>query len=341
MNPRNLNQEKAKDGSGDHGDMRTPVISTTDPECEIDLPEAEDFVEGGVELSPLLSGNDAFSPPPTRSLLLLEEGQIEGFWPSGPGMKALFLDYDGTLREFEDRPEQAVPTAELRQLLQAMNDREDYMPYIVSGRNASFLEEHFGEFSRFTLVAEHGFQIWRPEARTWALWDGTTNHDVWKAALRPEISRIVGEMPGSHLEEKASSLVWHYREVADQAKAEAKSIAVVSRLCKLVEAGNVTEQVRISHGHKIVEASYQKVRKGPVMRKLCEEKALFGEPYVGVLTAGDDVSDESMFENAPSDCLTIKVGPAKTSARCRVDTPAELRSFLWKLLKRGVATESS
>ena len=28
--------------------------------------------------------------------------------------KALFLDYDGTLREFEDRPEQAVPTAELR-----------------------------------------------------------------------------------------------------------------------------------------------------------------------------------------------------------------------------------
>jgi len=304
------------------------------------LPEDEDFVEGGVELSPPRDGighrasDTSRSPPPTRPLRHLEERQLEEFWPSTNGLKALFLDYDGTLREFEARPEQAVPTTEIRELLTAINAREDFVPHIISGRNASFLEAHFGGFSRFTLVAEHGFQIWRADSQSWALWDGTTNHETWKCAIRSEMANFVGETPGSHLEEKASSLVWHYREVNSDVKAEEKALAVIARLGRLVEDGCLSD-VRISHGHKIVEASYQKVRKGPVMRKLCEEKALFGEPYVGVLTAGDDVSDESMFDAAASDYLTIKVGAAETSARFRVESPADLRAFLWKLVRRG------
>jgi len=305
----------------------------------VNLPEDEDFVEGGVELSPscdnIMRLNDEVGgAPPTRPLLQIEEKLLEEFWPSGYGLKALFLDYDGTLREFEARPELAVPTEEIRELLAAIDARMDFAPHIISGRNASFLEAYFAEYPRFTLVAEHGFQIWRPETRSWALWDGTTNHEIWKSVIRGAMVEAVNEMPGSHLEEKASCLVWHFREVNNQTKAEEKAPAFIAKLGKMVEDGNLTD-VRISHGHKIVEASYQKVRKGPVMRKLCEDKALFGEPFVGVLTAGDDVSDESMFDAAPSDCLTIKVGPAETSARYRVETPAELRDFLRKILQRG------
>jgi len=344
-NPRYPKQAN-RDGSGEHSvpesASRTPIMSTTDPDCEIDLPEDEDFVEGGVELSPpKMSAEDLLDrlQPATRPLAQLEERQLEDFWPSSDGLKALFLDYDGTLREFEAKPELAVPTEELRNLLSAINARQDFVPHIISGRNASFLEAHFGGYSRFTLVAEHGFQIWRPETKSWAFWDGTTDHELWKSAIRSEMATFVNEMPGSHLEEKASCLVWHYREVSNQTKAEDKAITVIARLAKLVEEGNLTD-VRISHGHKIVEASYQKVRKGPVMRKLCEEKALFGEPFIGVLTAGDDVSDESMFDAAASDYLTIKVGAAKTSARCRVDGPADLREFLWKLVRRGTGVQA-
>jgi trehalose 6-phosphate synthase/phosphatase len=300
------------------------------------LPEG-DFVEGGVELSPekvdnpldmLIAGFGS-----TRPLLQLEEMQLEEFWPSGPGLKAVFLDYDGTLREFENKPEWAVPTDEIIQLLTAINDRADFVPHIISGRDATFLETHFGHLSRFTLVAEHGFQIWRAGHHAWELSDGTINHETWKAGIRSEMSKIVHETPGSHLEEKASCLVWHYREVSDQTKAEDKAISVITSLQRLVEDGNISD-VRISHGNKIVEASFKKVRKGPIMRKLCEEKSLFGEPYVGVLTAGDDVSDESMFDAAPSDYLTVKVGQAETSARYRAEHPEELRRFLWRLLER-------
>lgn len=340
----NTRPEKQKPRDGYSGEpfpsaASTPQLRNTGVDCEVDLPEEEDFVEGGVELSPSRDGiilpSEARPAPPTRPVAQLEDRMLDEFWPSGrDGQKALFLDYDGTLREFEARPELAVPTPEIRQLLEAIEARDDIVPHIISGRNASFLEEHFGHYPRFTLVAEHGFQIWRPQTQSWALWDGTTNHDIWKSAIRSVMVEFVNDMPGSHLEEKASSLVWHYREVSDQVKASEKAVSVIARLARLVEDGNLTD-VRISHGHKIVEASYQKVRKGPVMRKLCEDKALFGEPFVGVLTAGDDVSDESMFESAPSDCLTIKVGQADTSARHRVDNPSELRAFLWRLLHRG------
>lgn len=306
-----------------------------------DLPDDEFFVEGGIELSPpreVGDGLDSTSGRPplqTRPLAQLEERQLDEFWPRGSGPKALFLDYDGTLREFEARPELAVPTQEIKDLLDAINAREDLAPHIISGRNASFLGTHFGHLHRFTLVAEHGFQIRRPgEDPSWALLDGTTNHEIWKSSIRSEISRFLSDVPGSHLEEKASSLVWHYREVSDQAKAADQADDLIGRLTRLVEDGKI-EGVRISHGHKIVEASYQKARKGLVMRKLCEEKAIFGEAYEGVLVAGDDVTDESMFDAAPRDYLTIKVGSGETSAIYRVDSPQLLRAFLWKILRPG------
>lgn len=351
-NPRPAKME-VKDSSGEEKEatstpvvpvVRTPQMSTTDPECEVIMPEDEEFLEGGVELSPPrrgeMLGEVHLPPPATRPLSALEDCQLEEFWPSGTGLKALFLDYDGTLREFEARPEMATPTPELRELLTALNAREDFAPHIISGRNASFLEAHFQDYPRFTLVAEHGFQIWKPDVRAWVTPDDTTDQEMWKSEIRRGMTQSVNEMPGSHLEEKASSLVWHYREVANMRKAEEKADEVVTKLGKLVEDGNLTD-VRISRGHKIVEASYQKVRKGPVMRKMCEEKAIFGEPFVGVLTAGDDVGDESMFDAAPSDYLTIKVGEAETSARCRVANPAELRAFLWRLLRRSAGTGSS
>lgn len=323
---------------------RTPVLRNTEPRFDMeDVLPGEDFVEGGVELSPPGSpefpGHDGGASPEqlTRPLAQLEEKDLAEFWPDALP-KALFLDYDGTMREFEDRPEMATPTPEIQQLLQLMEEREDIFPHIISGRPASFLDEHFGYLSTFTLVAEHGFQIRRSGSSSWAYVDGTTNHDLWKAAIRADMDRFVQCLPGSHLEEKASCLVWHYREVKDQVRAEAEALDAVESLSALVSACDLGD-VRVSKGHKIVEASYRKVQKGPVMRKLCEERSLFGEPYAGVLTAGDDVSDESMFDAAAGDYLTIKVGHAATKARFRVDSPQELRRFLASLLHRGPPSE--
>lgn len=322
---------------------RTPVPRNTEPSFQTDL-ETEDFVQGGIELPPVptvgederrLSGDEETPAFPTRPLPSLGDRTLEEFWPIGEGSRALFLDYDGTLREFEARPELATPTREIEELLNAINAREDIVPHIISGRDARFLETYFGSLNRFTLIAEHGFQIWRPGCEGWELWDHPDgldkDHEDWKVTVRSAMTEFVHTTPGSHIEEKASSLVWHYREVSNEALAEAAATNAMEQLDKLKEKHQI-QKIRISHGHKVVEVSYRKVRKGPVMRRICEEKAVFGEPFLSVFVAGDDTSDESMFDIAPHDFLTVKVGPALTHAKFRVNSPEDLRRFLWQLI---------
>mmetsp|Transcript_13248 Transcript_13248/g.41828 ORF Transcript_13248/g.41828 Transcript_13248/m.41828 type:complete len:400 (+) Transcript_13248:71-1270(+) len=318
--------------------QRCPGAST----AEADLRTEGEFVTGGVELPPAPekgdgepgAGDESAPDFCTRPLPPLADRQLEEFWPPGEGSRALFLDYDGTLREFEARPELATPTPEIDELLRAINARSDFSPHIISGRDASFLGTYFGHLNNFTLIAEHGFQIWRPGAPGWKLWehpDGLDkDHDDWKEVVRAEMAEFVRSTPGSHVEEKASSLVWHYREVADSALGEEAAGRAMERL-ELVRERNNIGKIRISNGHKVVEVSYRKVRKGPVMRRICEEKAIFGTPFLSVFVAGDDTSDESMFDIAPDDFLTVKVGPALTHAKFRVDSPAQLREFLRQL----------
>jgi trehalose 6-phosphate synthase/phosphatase len=256
------------------------------------------------------------------------------------------LDYDGTLREFEPQPEDAVPTPEIMELLTRLNEAEDLVPHIISGRDTGFLETHFGALSRFTLVAERGYQIRRPYVADslgggWELCDlsgggqdGEVLAEVWRAAVRGEIAAsVAAAVPGSRIEEKASSLVWHYRAATtEETYAEAMALNLLERL-ELLRSSKCWDQLlQISPGDKMVEVSCRTGRKGPVMRRLCEEKSLFGEPFAAVLVAGDDRSDESMFDIAPQDFLTIKVGSAVTHARFRVDSPGHLRDFLWQLL---------
>ncbi|CAJ1350927.1 unnamed protein product, partial [Effrenium voratum] len=145
---------------------KSPPLTSTLPH------DAEEFLEGGEELSPLKADSQE-SLQLTQPLSSLNPEAVLEFWPSNEMQKALFLDYDGTLREFEARPDLAVPTPELMRLLQALNDRQDIRPFIVSGRDADFLAQHFAGLNGFTLIAEHGYHISPPTdgkcQRTWEL----------------------------------------------------------------------------------------------------------------------------------------------------------------------------
>jgi trehalose 6-phosphate phosphatase len=52
-------------------------------------------------------------------------------------------------------------------------------------------------------------------------------------------------------------------------------------------------------------------------------------PDYGIaVCAGDDLTDESMFELTLPRLITIKVGPGPTQARFRIPDPATFRQFL-------------
>ena len=74
----------------------------------------------------------------------------------------------------------------------------------------------------------------------------------------------------------------------------------------------------------MVEVTAAENNKGAAVASVLEQN----EDYELALSAGDDLTDESMFELNRPRLLTIKVGVGTTLARFRVPDPAAFREFL-------------
>jgi trehalose 6-phosphate synthase/phosphatase len=234
-----------------------------------------------------------------------------------PGKRmAIFVDYDGTLRELEMEPSAACPTEELLQLLARLRKRPDVEVTIISGRRADDLEAWLGGCG-FGLVAEHGARLRRPGSDVWERLDRNVSY-AWKAEVTRVLRAYEQSTPGSFIEEKQTGVVWHYRK-ADPAFGEWKA----KQLFEELEAVTSNQALEVRHGKKIVEVAATQVNKGAAVMRLLEDRR-----YDLVVTAGDDLTDESMFRLDVENLVSIKVGPGVTSARYRVRSPVELRDLL-------------
>lgn len=229
--------------------------------------------------------------------------------------KALFLDYDGSLREFVDIPSQAVPSPELISILDKFNERDDLDIYIVSGRNTEFLQKHFGHYN-FTLIGEHGY-FYREPGEDWKTLIGEIDL-TWKKELIEIFNLYSRSTPGSNVEEKTSSIVWHYRR-SDPEFGSWKARELIGDLTEAIS----NLPVEIHHGKKIVEVSSQHVNKGIAVARFRNNRS-----YETVLCAGDDKTDETMFHFEDESIITIKIGQAETDANYRVSTTSRFRKLL-------------
>lgn len=249
---------------------------------------------------------------------------------------ALFLDYDGTLREFEARPDQATPTPDLLDLLERLNRCEGLLVHIISGRDAKFMYKHFGKYNHMVLIAEHQRLLVR-RFQVWGAGSLDRHEQVWRSIVQNVFSQGIAELPGSEIEEKPSALVWHYRAVADDGLASELALKMMVQLSQLQEEHGL----QVTRGHKTMEVSKRSMSKGDVMKGIIASRKEEGKPFGAVLIAGDGLADESMFEAAEPEFLTIKVGRDSTRAAYCVESPAELRMRLWQLVPAEAASGSS
>ena len=222
---------------------------------------------------------------------------------------ALALDYDGTLRSFVSHPDDAVPDVDLCPLLSSIAKHPLIDVAVVSGRPAEFLEKHFAGLG-ITLVAEHGYRWLRPDTKHWALVHEHIDTD-WKADVLPHLEQAVRLTPGSHMEEKQSSIVWHYRR-ADPEFGLWRARGLLDELTDVT----ASLPVAVHHGKKIVEVASQLVNKGQAVKALVND----WQPSV-LLAAGDDQTDETMFalELDSLEFITVNVGNGPTRAERRTN----------------------
>ena len=193
---------------------------------------------------------------------------------------------------------------------------------IVSGRDASTLEAWLGD-TGVELVAEHGGMRFDAETRQWQAAEEAYSED-WKLQLRPIFEVFVDRTPGSMLEEKGAALVWHFRR-ADPDMGALRA----AELTDALEGQIANTPLHILHGHKVVEVKPSGVSKGKAIQPW-----LIAEPSADfILTAGDDVTDEALFEAVGDRGYTVKVGvPGRSKAKFYVNSPFEMRSLLSSFL---------
>ena len=135
------------------------------------------------------------------------------------------------------------------------------------------------------------------------------------------LQHFVDRTPGSFVEEKEYSLVWHYR-MSDPEFGDWLANELVATLEELL----TETELRAVRGHKTVEVRLSWANKGEAVSRM---EALWPADFR--LGIGDDRTDEELFERLPQDAWTNHVGEGPSLARFRLDSPAGVRRLLGEL----------
>ena len=234
--------------------------------------------------------------------------------------RLIFLDYDGTLVGFNENPDDSKPDQELIEILERLTKDKKNHIVIISGRGRQFLEEWMKPYS-LDIVAEHGVWIKRmgKPFKTFIKINAS-----WKKEILSLLERYVNRTPGSFVEEKDYSLVWHYRKV-ETGLGEVRTRELTSHL-KYMTAN---ENLEVLEGDMIVEIKNSEINKGKAAQKLME---IYPEADF-LLALGDDFTDEDTFKAMPEEAYTIKVGTSASEAKFSVNSYKEVRKLLNEIIK--------
>lgn len=228
--------------------------------------------------------------------------------------KILFLDFDGTLVDFNDDPELVAPDPELYNTIDKLNAKNCEL-VIISGRDKDFLHTHFGD-KEVTLIAEHG--LWLKEKNgDWGITENVNKN--WMSSIRPVLESFVDRTPGTFIEEKNYSLAWHYRKSDPQLGGQR-----ANELSSVVKDLTSNHDLSVLNGNKVIEIKNSGVNKGRAATKQLKEK------YDFIFAIGDDWTDEYMFRELPDETFTVKVGLQKTDADYFVDDTEQVKHLLEK-----------
>jgi trehalose 6-phosphate synthase/phosphatase len=216
--------------------------------------------------------------------------------------RIFFFDYDGTLVPIVRDPSEAIITKEVKDLVADLAKTDTVV--IISGRDRKFLEGVLGDLP-VHLVAEHGALIRTKGHTEWVL--NPAYKEDWKDSIRAILDLYVKRCPGAFVEEKETSLAWHFRTADDQEYALRRAQELAWQLKSFIEP---ELNLQIIEGNMVIEVKKTAFNKGTSANGFLEQ----GD-YDFILAMGDDTTDEDMFSALPTSAYTIKVGDALSVAK--------------------------
>lgn len=269
----------------------------------------------------LNSAVETRSHQPDDEPLPLEQPQLVSAFTQAQS-RLVLLDYDGTLAPFAALPQSAVPTSNLIDLLERLGQDQHSIVALVSGRSRADLEKWFGNVPNLWLAAEHGAVLRSPVSEDWEQ-PHFSAADDWKQRVYPILEHFVDRTPGSFIEEKEFSLVWHYR-MADLEFGDWLANDLVANLDHML----ADSPLKAVKGQKTVEVKLLWANKGQVYLRLLQTDRKFDF----IMAAGDDATDEDLFGQLPESAWTIHIGRNRSRAKFYLPNPEEMVTLLTEVV---------
>lgn len=235
----------------------------------------------------------------------------------------LLLDYDGTLTPIVERPELAILSPDMKELLKRVS--QHYTLGIISGRSLAGVKRLVG-LEGIYYAGNHGFEIIGP---------GIELVKPEAEYARPTLVKLceklqgkLGDIDGVIVENKGATASVHYRLVAEEKFERLKNIFE-----EIVRPYIDSGVVRVTHGKKVFEIRPNvEWDKGKAVRWICgvvDPKGELAPVYVG-----DDQTDEDAFLALEEKGVTVLVseGPIESYAKYFVKNVGDVKTFFEKLI---------
>jgi len=226
---------------------------------------------------------------------------------------ALFLDVDGTLIDFAERPDAIVVCARLRAALERIFQRNGGALALISGRPLADLDRLF-EPAQYPAAGQHGLERRGHRGRVTRV-----------AGLASRVSQAAQDilaqahgLAGVIVEHKGLSVAIHYRGAP-----QLRDWVARATRAQLLRLG---DEFRLIEGNMVSEIGLSGKDKGAAIAEFMREP-----PFVGRLPVfvGDDATDEDGFAVVDAfHGLSVKVGPGPSLARWRASGTERVRRWL-------------
>lgn len=188
---------------------------------------------------------------------------------------SLYLDLDGTLVEFADRPSAIAVSHELRELLKALNHRLEGRLAIVSGRGIADLDGHLALVG-IAFAGSHGLERRRADGRASAPEPLESLSELQREA------EDYAALHGMHAERKPHGVAIHFRGSPERGhEVDAFAADLANRHGLELQRGALVRELRPGGADK----------GDAVLAFQAEPPFASGRPVF----VGDDVTDEDAF----------------------------------------------
>jgi trehalose 6-phosphate phosphatase len=242
----------------------------------------------------------------------------------------LLSDYDGTLTPIVSRPEEAMLSPKVREILRALTVKPAFSVGIISGRPLSEVKALVGVEGIY-YAGNHGFEIEGPGLNFIHPAAKTAQTEI--KDLVHQLSIRLSNIEGVIVEDKGLGLSIHYRLVK---RSDEKLVADIFQqiTSPLIDAG----KIRVTSGKKVFEVRPPvDWHKGKAVETILNElKPLLGGKQGMTIYMGDDNTDEDAFRiiHRPQG-WSIFVGAENPSSNADyfLWSTTEVVTFLSRMLK--------